>query len=198
VPVAEEPSADDQDFHAFVQARWVALVRYAYLLTGDVGHAEDVVQVALEGTWRRWRQLRTDRPEVYVRAAIAHRVVSRHRMLRRRVAESAMTATVPAAATDPTASTATREAVWRELSALPPRMRAVVVLRIWEDLSEQDTAAALGCSTGSVKSQLSRALARLRGRDVLRDAVGLGEAPADPPTNARLAASGNGATRRDT
>lgn len=165
--------ADEGDFHAFVQARWPALVRYAYLLTGDLGHAEDVVQVALEGTWRRWRHVRTDRPEVYVRTAIARRVVSRHRMLRRRVAESALTSSVAEPASDPTAATATREAVWRELRSLPPRMRAVVVLRLWEDLSEEDTARVLGCSTGSVKSQLSRATARLRERAGLREVAGL-------------------------
>lgn len=164
---------DDEQFHAFVQARWPALVRYAYLLTGDLGHAEDVVQVALEGTWRRWRHLRTDRPEVYVRAAVARRVVSRHRMLRRRVAESALTSSVTEPSVDPTASAATREAVWREVQGLPPRMRAVVVLRLWEDLSEEDTARILGCSTGTVKSQLSRAAGRLRERAELREAAGL-------------------------
>jgi RNA polymerase sigma-70 factor (sigma-E family) len=170
---------DDEDFHGFVQARWPALVRYAYLLTGDLGHAEDVVQVALEATWRRWRHVRTDRPEVYVRTAIARRVVSRHRMLRRRVAEAALGPDVTAQIADPTERTAGRELVWRELRALPPRMRAVVVLRVWEDLSEQDTAAALGCSTGAVKSQLSRAMARLRERAALREAVGL-PGPGDP------------------
>ncbi len=168
--------AQDEDFHALVQSRWPALVRYAHLLTGDLGHAEDVVQVALEAAWRRWRHVRTDRPEVYVRTAIARRVVSRHRMLRRRIGESALTAATPEPAggpRDPGESAASRELVWRELCALPPRTRAVVVLRVWEDLSEQDTAAVLGCSTGSVKSQLSRAMVRLRERAALREAVGL-------------------------
>ncbi len=164
---------DDEDFHAFVQSRWSALVRYAYLLTGDLGHAEDVVQVALEGTWRRWRHVRTDRPEVYVRTAVARRVVSRHRMLGRRVKEAALSSLVDPPSSDLVDASADRDAVWRELRALPPRMRAVVVLRLWEDLSEAETAQLLGCSTGSVKSQLSRAVERLRERSVLREAVGL-------------------------
>jgi RNA polymerase sigma-70 factor (sigma-E family) len=165
---------EDQDFQEFVQARWPALVRYAYLLTGDLGHAEDVVQGALEATWRRWRHIRTDRPEVYVRTAIARRVVSRHRMLSRRVPETALTAVLAEpGGQDPAEPGAVRDLLWHELRALPPRMRAVVVLRVWEDLSEQETAAALGCSTGSVKSQLSRAMGRLRERAALREAVGL-------------------------
>ncbi|MBI4941093.1 MAG: sigma-70 family RNA polymerase sigma factor [Actinobacteria bacterium] len=142
------------DFHAFVQSRWSALVRYAYLLTGDLGHAEDLVQVALEGTWRRWRHVRAERPEVYVRTAIARRAVSRGRMLRRRVREAELTSRVEAPAPDPTEASAAREAVWRELRSLPPRMRAVVVLRVWEDLSEAETAALLVFPPGAVKSQL--------------------------------------------
>ncbi|WP_198955071.1 SigE family RNA polymerase sigma factor [Kineosporia sp. R_H_3] len=190
--VAAEPAAGDVldedaagpdggDFHAFVQSRWSALVRYAYLLTGDLGHAEDLVQVALEGTWRRWRHVRAVRPEVYVRTAIARRAVSRGRMLRRRVREAELTSRVEPPAPDPTEASAAREAVWRELRSLPPRMRAVVVLRVWEDLSEAETAALLGCSTGAVKSQLSRAVDRLAGRSALREAVGLPGA-VDPRT----------------
>ncbi|HET9657136.1 MAG TPA: sigma factor [Kineosporiaceae bacterium] len=88
------------EFHDFVQARWAYLVRCAYLLTGDPMHAEDAVQVALERTWRRWRQVVTDRPEAYVRTAIARAAISRHRARRRRVAESPLDgAPVPAAPT---------------------------------------------------------------------------------------------------
>ena len=169
----DDPAADDEGFHAFVQSRWPALVRYAYLLTGDLGHAEDVVQVALEGTWRRWRHVKDGRPEVYVRTAIARRVVSRHRMLGRRVREARWSSLVEPVAADAADEAVGREAVWRELRSLPPRMRAVVVLRVWEDLSEAETAELLGCSTGTVKSQLSRAVERLRTRSVLREAVGL-------------------------
>lgn len=171
-PSSPEP-LDEADFHQFVASRWTALVRYAYLLTGDLGHAEDLVQVALEGTWRRWRYVRSERPEVYVRTAIARRAASRGRMLRRRVRESELTGRVEQPVPDPMEATAARDAVWRELRSLPPRMRAVVVLRVWEDLSEAATAELLGCSTGTVKSQLSRAVDRLARRSLLREAVGL-------------------------
>lgn len=171
-PGAADPQ-DGGDFHVFVQARWPALVRYAYLLTGDLGHAEDVVQVVLEGTWRRWRHVRDGRPEVYVRTAIARRVVSRHRMLGRRVKEARWSDLVDPPAPGGADAGVDRDVVWRELRSLPPRMRAVVVLRVWEDLSEAETAELLGCSTGTVKSQLSRAVQRLRTRSVLREAVGL-------------------------
>lgn len=171
-------AAAEDEFHDFVQARWSSLVRYAYLLTGDPMPAEDVVQVALERSWRRWRQVAADRPESYVRTAIARTAVSRHRARRRRVTESPLDLAVqPVPLTgdegpEQAESRAARELLWTELSALPPRMRAVVVLRIWEDLSEADTARVLGCSPGSVKSQLSRGMARLRESAALRQLAG--------------------------
>ena len=75
--------ASDDGFRAFVDARWPALVRFAWSLTGDRGHAEDVVQAVLVRTWRRWGRIRLDGAEAYVRAAVVHEVVSRAR--RRRV-----------------------------------------------------------------------------------------------------------------
>jgi RNA polymerase sigma-70 factor (sigma-E family) len=166
----------DEEFKAFVQARWPDLVRYAYLLVGDVQHAEDLVQIALERTWRRWGRVGVERPESYVRTAIARQSVSRHRWLGRRLSERPF-GERPSEPADPHGDEgdgyALRELVWRELGQLPPRMRAVVVLRLWEDLGERETAEVLGCSVGAVKSQLSRGLARLRSRSALRDAVGL-------------------------
>jgi RNA polymerase sigma factor (sigma-70 family) len=73
---------------------------------------------------------------------------------------------------------ALRDALWKELLRLPPRMRAVVVLRVWEDLSEAETARLLGMSTGSVKSQMSRAMARLREQPGVLEAAGR-EVPAE-------------------
>jgi RNA polymerase sigma-70 factor (sigma-E family) len=182
---------DDAGFHDFVEARWTSLVRYAYVLTGDVGEAEDVVQSALESSWRRWSSIRSDRPEVYVRTAVARQVISRHRWRSRRPGERPAGDALPEA---PAASHgpdghALRDLVWRELQELPPRMRAVVVLRLWEDMSEAEVARVLGCSAGSVKSQLSRGTERLRQRTGLREAVGIappavgpGAAPDAPPT----------------
>lgn len=178
----------DEDFRAFVLARWVALVRFAYLLTGDTGHAEDIVQTVLERVWRRWPRVRIDSPEAYVRTAIARQVVSRHRWLGRRVQEQPLAAeptAVPGSGgatgrgvtgwgvtgrmPDGTDDRALRELLWAEVRRLPPRMRAVVVLRVWEGLSEAETARVLGCSPGSVKSQLSRGLARLRASGPLQE-----------------------------
>ena len=116
---------NDDDFRVFVDARWPALVRFAWTLTGDQGHAEDLVQVALERTWRRWSQVETGRAEPYVRAAVVNLAVSRRR--RRRVAETAWHEGVERAA-EP--APATPDAiVLAALRALPPRMRAAVVLR---------------------------------------------------------------------
>jgi len=153
----------DAQFREFVEARWPALVRFGYVLTGDAGHAEDLVQHALERCWRRWDRIEAGSPERYVKAAMANLAVSRWR--RRRVGEVRL----PEGAEGrpvPSGEHAyvVRDLVWREVQALPPRMRAVVVLRWLEDLTEAETAAALGCSVGSVKSQSSRALARLRDR----------------------------------
>jgi len=176
---------DDAGFHDFVEARWTSLVRYAYVLTGDVGEAEDVVQAALESSWRRWSSVRSDRPEAYVRTAVARQVISRHRWRSSRPKERPAGDALPEG---PAASDgrdgpdghALRDLVWREMQELPPRMRAVVVLRLWEDMSEAEVARVLGCSTGSVKSQLSRGTERLRQRTGLREAVGMAPPPAGP------------------
>lgn len=161
----------EQDFRVFVELRWTALVRFGYLLTGDWGAAEDLTQVALERTWRRWRHVRDERPERYVKAAMANQMRSRWRLRR---PEPATVAEV--VEREPAEGHgdrhALRDALWTELLRLPPRMRAVVVLRVWEDLSEAETAHLLGMSTGSVKSQMSRALARLREQPGVLEAAG--------------------------
>lgn len=167
----------ERQFEDFVLARRGDLVRFAYALTGDVMHAEDVVQVVLERTWRRWSQVVGDRPEAYVRTAIARTAISRYRTLLRRVREAPLETVVPLLAVgDDGARSAEardmREVLWAELALLPPRMRVVVVLRVWEDLSEADTARLLGCSVGTVKSQLSRGMARLRERSRIRQLAG--------------------------
>jgi RNA polymerase sigma-70 factor (sigma-E family) len=176
---------DEAGFEDFVQARWTTLVRYAYALTGDRGAAEDVVQTVLAATWGRWSSIRSDRPEAYVRTAIARGVVSRRRRLGRRPAERPAGDDLPLGRVptpDGADGRALRAALWSELAGLPPRMRAVVVLRLWEDLPEAEVAAVLGCSVGSVKSQLSRGLARLRERTGLQEAVGLSLEGGTAPT----------------
>ncbi|GAA0499223.1 RNA polymerase sigma24 factor [Paractinoplanes deccanensis] len=152
--------ADEQQFREFVERQWAVLLRTAYLLTGDRGHAEDLVQAALEKTHRKWgRVSRMDSPVAYVRKAMVNTAVSWRR--RRRVSEVPLLAG-DAPVGDPYGPLDQRREVIAALRSLPPRMRAVLVLRYFADLSEAETAAALGCSVGSVKSQASRGLDRLR------------------------------------
>ncbi|XVV10347.1 SigE family RNA polymerase sigma factor [Actinoplanes sp. CA-131856] len=149
-----------EEFRAFVEREWAPLLRTAYLLTGDRGHAEDLVQSALEKTHRRWgRVSRMDAPVAYVRRAMVNTAVSWRR--RRRVSEVPLLLS-DAPAGDPYGPLDQRHEIITALRGLPPRMRAVLVLRYFADLSEAETAAALGCSVGSVKSQASRGLERLR------------------------------------
>jgi RNA polymerase sigma-70 factor (sigma-E family) len=150
-------TADREAFDAFARARTPALLRFAHVLTGDPDKAADLVQDALERTVAAWpRVVRKDDPEGYVRRAIVHRNVSVWRRLKREtlVSDVPESSYIP---TDPHDA-----ALWATLAELPPRMRAVVVLRFYEDLGEAQTASVMGCSVGTVKSTTSRALARLR------------------------------------
>ena len=156
-------SADsDEQFREFMRGRWPAMVRLAYGLTGDLGHAEDVAQAAFARAYASWARVAgTGDPDAYVRRIVINENHSRFR--RRRVAENLVDAVPeppPQPAADPLGDS---EALMRALRRLGPRQRAVVVLRFWMDMSEAETAAALGCSVGTVKSQASRALAALRG-----------------------------------
>nr|WP_220035809.1 SigE family RNA polymerase sigma factor [Modestobacter versicolor] len=149
----------DDDFAEFV-TRWSpALLRVAFLLTSDRGEAEDLLQVALLKTHRHWGRL-VDREAAYpyVRRVLVTTHTSWRR--RRRVHEVLSDQLPEQPVGEPTAIEAGR--ALQALEELPPRMRAVVVLRWYEGLTEAETAEALGCSVGSVKSQASRGLARLR------------------------------------
>jgi RNA polymerase sigma-70 factor (sigma-E family) len=155
----------DEQFREFMRGRWPAMVRLAYGLTGDLGHAEDVAQAAFARAYASWaRVARTGDPDAYVRRIVINENNSRFR--RRRVTERLVDA-VPEPSGPRTADTAdalgASEALLKALRRLGPRQRAVIVLRFWMDMSEAETAAALGCSIGTVKSQASRALAALRG-----------------------------------
>src|SRR3954447_8566442 len=158
-------SYDDGTFRDFVTAYRPRLVRHAFLLCGDPDEAHDLVQIALERLHRRWRQVeRVEVPEAYVRRVLINLASSWwRRRLRVRVVPYA---DLPPAAerreSDRSAAYAERDALWRAVMTLPPRTRAVLVLRYFEDLSEAETARQLGCSVGAVKSQCSRGLARLR------------------------------------
>ncbi|RCG29102.1 SigE family RNA polymerase sigma factor [Sphaerisporangium album] len=152
----------EEQFRDFVTARWRALLRTTYLLTGDHGRAEDLLQVALVRAHRRWSRI--DDPELYVRRIVINLNHSWWR--RRRIAEHLTDAppeTVPRSVDgDPQAGYDLRDELWTAVRTLPPRMRAVLVLRYFEDLPEAEVARVLGCSLGTVKSQSSRGLVRLR------------------------------------
>lgn len=146
-------------FDDFVAARYVALVRSAYLLVGHRQDAEDLVQTALAKVVRRWERIQGD-PERYVRRVLVNESVSRWR--RRRWREIATDIPPDRGGPGGEAAVADRLALRAALAALSPRQRAVVVLRFFEDLSVNEVAELLGCSSGTVKSQTHDALARLR------------------------------------
>lgn len=158
---------DERRFREFVGARSKALLQTAYLLTGDWEHSRDLVQSALAGLARRWSRLADPgHAEAYVRKAIYHAHVDRTRRLSWRRERS--TATVPdtvaesAPFSDPADLVAARRDVMAALRQLPRGQRAVVVLRYFEDRSDEDIAEVLGISTGTVRSQHHKALKALR------------------------------------
>jgi len=156
----------DADFSRFVAERRPALLRFALALSGNGADAEDLVQTALARTAVRWHSIRKkDSADAYVRQAIVRLHINLWRSLRSREHPVAAIPEHVATADDPE----TRQVVWAALATLPPKQRAVIVLRYYEDMSEADIAAALGCSRGTVKSQASKAMAHLRALTGLRD-----------------------------
>ena len=155
-----DPSERDTEFTAFVAARRPQLRRTAYLLCGDWHAAEDIVQVTLAKVYAAWPRLRTDvTPDAYTRRTLlrAH-IDETRRPWRREVTSTAL----PEFAASSGLAVEEREALMAALNSLAPGQRRVVVLRHWLGLSVEETAADLGCSTGTVKSQTVRAVTRLR------------------------------------
>ncbi|WP_433284966.1 SigE family RNA polymerase sigma factor [Micromonospora sp. CA-244673] len=147
------------EFDDFVRTRSMALLRVAFLLTGNRYAAEDLLQEVLEQVYVRWRRVRGS-PEAYARRALANRSINRWRWRSRRP-EQAL-GDHDGVARDHADAVALRELVVGAVRALPPRQRAAVVFRYLEDLPIADVAAAMGCSEGAVKSHAARGLARLR------------------------------------
>lgn len=152
-----------EGFTDFVRLRSGPLLRTAYLLcAGDRQAAEDLLQDVLERMYPRWRRI-SGSPEAYARVALANAAVNRWRRHSRRVVEAPLPDhTVGPTVAGPHESIGHHDDLLAALAQLPPRQRAAVVLRYFDDLSEADTAAALGCRVGTVKSQTARGLARLR------------------------------------
>ncbi len=158
----------EHSFDEYVAARYPALLRTAYLLTGNHHDAEDLVQTALVKAVGAWRRIEGS-PDAYVRRILVNENVSRWRRHRGREVVVAATPDRPIEPSDPDDAIALRAA----LAALAPRQRAVVVLRYYEDLTERETADVLGIAVGTVKSQARDALARLR-------EAGVGVTTSDP------------------
>jgi RNA polymerase sigma-70 factor (sigma-E family) len=151
----------DRDFRDYVVARTPALLRTAYLLTGDRDDAEDLLQEALFRLSRAWRRVSESMSlDAYVRRTMVNLCTSRWR--RRRVRTVTVAAVPERWRADDADRFSDRDEIWRALATVPPRMRAVLVLRFYEDLSEVDTAAVLGCAVGTIKSQTARGLVKLR------------------------------------
>ena len=164
-----------EDFRSYVVARSPALLRTAYLLTGNRADAEDLLQTALAKTYLSWDRIRErEALDGYVRRVMVNTQTS---WWRRRRVDEYPTGDLPDRprpggddVTDAfTDAVGLHDALWTALAGLPKRQRAMVVLRYYEDLSEAETAAVMGVTVGTVKSTTSRALSTLRDTSGLRD-----------------------------
>ncbi len=154
----------DELFTAFVASRSTALLRTAYLLTGDHAQAEDLLQTALAKTYLAWSRIDDiGAVEAYVRRVLVTTNVSWWRRLRGR---EVLVAAAPdrGLADDETGRADDRDTMWRLLLALPVKQRTALVLRYWGGLSESEIAHEMGCAPGTVKTHAARGLAALRSR----------------------------------
>ena len=162
-----------EEFEDFARARQGHMRRLAFLLSGDWHDAQDITQTALLNLCRAWnRARRADSVEAYAHRVLVHAYLSQRKKRQRddvRAADFAVLADRGANDNGDAGQPELRITLLSALAQIAPKGRAVLVLRYWEDLSVEATAAALGCSTGNVKSQSSRALARLR--EILGDSL---------------------------
>lgn len=149
------------DFSAYFAARAHALRATAYLLCGDWHRAEDITQVAMTKLYLAWPRLREHGMDAYARKVVVRTFLAENRRLWRR--REQLTHEPPEPVSD-SGDLAQRLLVEAALATVPPRQRAVLVLRYWTDLSVEETADVLECSTGTVKSQAARGIAALRKR----------------------------------
>lgn len=158
----------DEEFRCFMAHRWPSLLRTAYLLTGSHHDAEDLTQSALAKAYAKWDQVRSsDDRTAYVRRVLVHSHADRFR--KRRVLEWFTERLPERAQDDPTVQVDERGALVQALGRLPVRERAAVVLCYFEDMTHAQVAAVLGTRVGTVRGQISRALARLREDGILAD-----------------------------
>lgn len=157
-----EPDRAVEDLELFLAERGNHLLRTAVLLAGTREAGEDLLQTALERLFRRWATIKGD-PEGYLRRTLYHLAADRWRQQAAarkhlRLLRAGASTVVP----DPMADVDARDSLVRLLMKLPPRQRAVIVARYWEQLSEAESAELLGCSIGTIKSATARGLSRLR------------------------------------
>ena len=150
----------DHDFEAFVLARSASLLHTAVFLVGDVEHGQDILQQALWRTHKNWNRVLD--PDAYVRKVLVNLAHDRRRRFGRRVSESALTDAVRPVVADAANALVERDALMSALRSVPARQRATLVLRFWDDLTVEETAAVMECSPGTVKSNTSRGLTKLR------------------------------------
>lgn len=150
----------DADFAGYVARRWPVVVRTAYLVCGDRAASEDLAQGAFVQLHRHWRRVSAQgTPDAYVHRIVVNLAIRHARKRRREIPDDQP----PDGASDGGfARVEQRDELWRALRQLPPRMRAVLVLRFYEHLSERETAEMLDCAVGTVKSHTAQGLARLR------------------------------------
>jgi RNA polymerase sigma-70 factor (sigma-E family) len=165
-------AVDEVEFREFFASQYARLCWLGLLLTGDRAEAEELAQEALARTWWRWAVHRPDDPAAYVRKVLLNR---RRSLLRRADVEARFLARTRAEPVPPPGEDAT--VLWQAVQSLPPRQRAVLVLRFHEDLTAVEVARLLGLPLGTVKSLAHRGLARLRDR--------LGASDLDPATPTR-------------
>jgi RNA polymerase sigma-70 factor (sigma-E family) len=151
----------EQEFRAFVEARAQVLFRSALALTGHRQQAEDLLQTTLAKGAQHWSRIRENNPEAYLRKALYREQISWWRS-RRRGREISVDQLPELAVADATEQVDVRMAVRQALGRLAPRHRAVLVLRYLEDRPDDEIAEILDCTESTVRSQIVRALARLR------------------------------------
>jgi RNA polymerase sigma-70 factor (sigma-E family) len=152
----------DDDFAQFVAGSLSRLLRFGHVLTGDPDASADLVQEALARTLRAARRRPIDDPHAFVRKVMVNSYASAWRRSRNTAADATLDLAEFPGGPDSLCMVDERDAVWRALRVLPPRQRAVTVLRYYDDMTEAEIAAVMGISPGTVKSQSARALRRLQ------------------------------------
>ena len=164
-PVLVDEESSELTLESFVEERGEQLLRLAYLVTGNHADAEDLFQETLAEVHRKWsRVAASEHPYAYVRRMLNNKFVSsrRRKWHGERPTDPVDVVALDESSTDPTREVDGQDAMWRLLEMLPPKMRAVLVLRYFEDLSDAEIADTLGIGVSTVRANASRALAQLR------------------------------------